>query len=150
MFLFFTESSILTRARLFRTYCRVIYLPGNVLKGSSILSPAHSDAIWGVSWTENDTVISISADGSIKQWSAASGQHHPPNATFPTPHTLAQVSLSVSLDSKKALYNSIEGHTSLWNLENGEVVATFESYADQTGTDSEACKFKSRCQEFSF
>jgi WD repeat-containing protein 61 len=95
-------------------------------------------------------VISISADGSIKQWSAANGQHHPLNATFPTPHTLAQVSLSVSLNGKKALYNSIEGHTSLWNLENGEVVATFESYATQTGTDSEACKFKSRCKKFSF
>ncbi|KAF8805991.1 WD repeat-containing protein 61 [Phlegmacium glaucopus] len=100
-------------------------------------SEPHSDAIWGVSWTENDTAISISADGSVKQWSAASGQPHPPNATFPAPHTLAQVSLSVSLDGKKALYNSIEGHTTLWNLENGEVVATFESYV-RTGPDSEA------------
>ena len=88
-------------------------------------------------------MISISADGSVKQWSAASGQPHPPNATFPTPHTLAQVSLSVSLDGKKALYNSIEGHTSLWNLENGEVAATFESYAIKTGPDSEACRFYS-------
>ena len=141
-----TESSIFARARLFRTYCRVIHLPRNILKGSSSflslsLFSAHSDAIWGVSWTENDTAISISADGSIKQWSAASGQPHPPNATFPTPHTLAQVSLSVSLDGKRALYNSIEGHTSLWNLENGEVVATFESYAIKMGPDSEACGF---------
>jgi len=99
-------------------------------------SEPHSDAIWGASWTENETVISISADGSIKQWSAASGKPYPSNATFPTPHTLAQVSLSVSLDGNKALYNSIEGTTSLWNLENGEVVATFESYATR-GTDCE-------------
>ena len=68
------------------------------------------------------------------------GQPYPPNAVFPTPHTLAQVSLSVSLDGKKALYNSIEGHMSLWNLENGEVAATFESYASK-GPDSEACRF---------
>ena len=85
-------------------------------------------------------MISISADGSIKQWSAASGQPHPPNATFPTPHTLAQVSLSVSSDGKKALYNSIEGYTSLWNLENGEVIASFESYVVK-GPASEACRF---------
>jgi WD repeat-containing protein 61 len=118
-------------------------LPGNLLKAHHhhpSLFSAHSDAIWGVSWTEKDTAISISADGSIKQWLAASGQPHPPNAAFPTPHTLAQVSLSVSLDGKKALYNSIEGHTSLWNLENGEV-ATFESYAMKMGPDSEACRF---------
>ena len=142
---FYTESSISARARLFRTYYRVIHLPRYILKRlinslSLSSSSAHSDAIWGVSWTANDTAISISADGSIKQWSAATGQPHPPNATFPTPHTLAQVSLSVSLDGKKALYNSIEGHTSLWNLENGEVVATFESYAIK-GPDSEPCKF---------
>ena len=137
---FQTESSIFTRARLFRTYCRVIHFARKAHQ-LLLLSSAHSDAIWGASWTENDTVISISADGSIKQWSAASGKPHPTNATFPTPHTLAQVSLSVSLDGNKALYNSIEGTTSLWNLENGEVVATFKSYAAK-GTDCEPCKFK--------
>ncbi|PPQ92751.1 hypothetical protein CVT25_003860, partial [Psilocybe cyanescens] len=88
----------------------------------------HSDAVWGVAWTANDTVISASADGSVKQWSAAIGQPHPPNASFPSPHTLAQVSLSVAKDGNRALYNSIEGLTSLWNLENGEVIGTFESF----------------------
>ncbi|KAF8165934.1 WD repeat-containing protein 61 [Crassisporium funariophilum] len=96
----------------------------------------HSDAVWGVSWTANDTAISISADGSVKQWSAAAGQPHPPNASFPAPHTLAQVSLSVSPDGKRALYNSIEGLTGLWNLENGEVIGTYESYV-RKGEDSE-------------
>ncbi|KAF8887250.1 WD repeat-containing protein 61 [Gymnopilus junonius] len=95
----------------------------------SEFSISHSDAVWGVAWTANDTAISISADGSVKQWSAATGQPHPPNAAFPKPHTLAQVSLSVTPDGKRALYNSIEGLTTLWNLENGEVAATFESYA---------------------
>lgn len=92
-------------------------------------SEPHTDAIWGIAWTAEDTVISISADGSVKQWAAASGQPHPPNATFPAAHTLAQVSLSVSPDGKKALYNSIEGLTSLWDLGSGEVVSKFESYA---------------------
>lgn len=83
-------------------------------------------------------MISISADGSVKQWAAASGLPHPPNATFPAAHTLAQVSLSVSPDGKKALYNSIEGLTSLWDLGSGEVVSKFESYA-RTG-DAEPCE----------
>ncbi|KAF8187196.1 WD repeat-containing protein 61 [Pholiota molesta] len=99
-------------------------------------SEPHSDAVWGVAWTAKDTVISISADGSVKQWSALVGQHHPPNATFPSPHTLAQVSLSVTPDGNKALYNSIEGLTTLWNLENGEVIGTFESFV-RTKEDSE-------------
>jgi WD repeat-containing protein 61 len=92
-----------------------------------------------VSWTQNDTVISVSADGSVKQWSSAAGQPHPPNATFPKPHTLAQVSLSVSPDGKRAIYNSIEGLTSLWNLENGETIGNFESYA-RIGAEGEPCK----------
>jgi len=105
----------------------------------SLLSIAHSDAVWGVSWTQNDTAISVSADGSVRQWSSAVGQPHPPNAAFPKPHTLAQVSLSVSPDGKRAIYNSIEGLTSLWNLENGEIIGNFESYA-RTGAEGEPCK----------
>lgn len=103
------------------------------------VSIAHSDAVWGVSWTQNDTAISVSADGSVKQWSAIAGQPHPPNASFPKPHTLAQVSLSVSPDAKRAIYNSIEGLTTLWNLENGEVIGTFESFA-RSSADTEPCE----------
>ncbi|KAF9545471.1 WD repeat-containing protein 61 [Agrocybe pediades] len=93
----------------------------------------HTDAIWGLHWTPSDTVISISADGSIKQHLSATGQPHPPNSPFPAAHSLAQVSLSVSPDGKRALYNSIEGLTRLWNLETGEVDASFESYASGRG-----------------
>lgn len=94
-----------------------------------------------MSWTQNDTTISISADGSVKQWSSAVGQPHPPNASFPKPHTLAQVSLSVSRDGKRALYNSIEGLTSLWNLEDGEIAGPFESYA-RTNAEAEPCRIR--------
>lgn len=72
----------------------------------------------------------------MKQWSAAVGQPHPPNAAFPTPHSLAQVSLSVSPDGTRALYNSLEGLTNLWNLDNGEIIGTFESFV-RTKADSE-------------
>jgi len=97
-------------------------------------SEAHSDAVWGIAWTSTDTVVSISADGSIQQWSSSSGQPHP--GETPSPHTLALVSLSVSPDGKYALYNSIEGLTSLWELETGKIVGKYESYV-RTGEESE-------------
>ncbi|KAJ7094450.1 WD repeat-containing protein 61 [Mycena belliarum] len=89
----------------------------------------HSDAVWGAAWTTTDNVVSVSADGSVKQWASSSGQRQPPNAAFPAPHTLGLVSLSVAPDGRRALYNSIEGLTSLWDLTTGEVVGRFESYA---------------------
>ncbi|KDQ63966.1 hypothetical protein JAAARDRAFT_201435 [Jaapia argillacea MUCL 33604] len=89
----------------------------------------HTDAVWGISWTATDSVLSVSADGRIKKYDSTSGQvsHALP------PHTLGLVSLSVSPDGRQALYNSIEGLTSLWDLENGEVVGKFESYVRSGG-----------------
>ena len=40
IYYYYIESSISARARLFRTYCRVIHFPGNILNGSSTLSPS--------------------------------------------------------------------------------------------------------------
>ncbi|PPQ65730.1 hypothetical protein CVT24_011763, partial [Panaeolus cyanescens] len=94
----------------------------------------HTDAVWGVKWTSADTTVSISADGSLKQWAAAAGQPHPPNGSFPTPHSLAQISLSVSPDGTRALYNSIEGTTSLWDLEKCDILGTYESFARTSDT----------------
>ncbi|KAJ7639146.1 WD repeat-containing protein 61 [Roridomyces roridus] len=91
-------------------------------------SEPHSDAVWGVAWTAADSVVSVSADGSTKQWASSSGQRHPPNAEFPAPHTLGLVSVSVSPDGRRALYNSLEGLTCLWDLTSGQVVGRFESY----------------------
>ncbi|KZP09957.1 WD repeat-containing protein 61 [Athelia psychrophila] len=90
----------------------------------------HTDAIWGLSWTTNDTAISISADGSIRQWDSTSGQV---SRTLP-PHTLGLVSHSLSPSGDKVLFNSIEGLTSLWDLQSGEVVGKHESYV-RSGTD---------------
>ncbi|KAF8076918.1 WD repeat-containing protein 61 [Lyophyllum atratum] len=99
-------------------------------------SEPHADAVWGVQWTSADNAISISADGSIKQWSAASGQPFPANAPFPPPHTLGLVSLSVAPDAQRAIYNSLEGLTSLWDLSSGDITAKYESYI-RTSSDSE-------------
>jgi WD40 repeat protein len=82
-------------------------------------------------------VISISADGSAKQWSG-SGQPHPPNVPFPKAHALGLTSLSVTPDGHYALYNSIEGSTFLWDLDRGEIVSQYDSYA-QTGDGAEPC-----------
>ncbi|KAJ6583778.1 WD40-repeat-containing domain protein [Mycena sp. CBHHK59/15] len=92
---------------------------------------SHADAVWGVAWTAADTVVSVGADGALKQW-VATGQRHPPNAPPAAAHTLGLVSLSVSPDGRHALSNSLEGLTCLWDLPRGEVVARFESYARAT------------------
>ncbi|TFY53018.1 hypothetical protein EVJ58_g9685 [Rhodofomes roseus] len=87
-------------------------------------SEPHTDAIWGAVWTQADTVLTASADGTIKQWDAASGQV----SRAQPAHTHGLVSLDVDAAGKHALYNSLEGLTCLWNLENGEVEGRFESY----------------------
>lgn len=87
----------------------------------------------------SDTVISISADGSIKQWSAKA-QPHPPNSNFPPPHVLGLVSLSVAPNGQRAIYNSIEGMTALWDLGSGEVVGKYESYV-RGSEDAEPCMY---------
>jgi WD40 repeat protein len=90
-----------------------------------IVSSAHSDAVWDLAWTGDDKVISVSADGSIKQWDVSSGQV----LTKQPPHTLGLVSLSVSPSGQHALYNSIEGLTFLWDLQSGDIVGQHASYA---------------------
>ncbi|KAL4243292.1 WD40/YVTN repeat-like-containing domain superfamily protein [Abortiporus biennis] len=84
----------------------------------------HTDAVWGVAWTSTDNVISISADGGIKQFNSASGQL---SSTLPS-HTLALVSLDVDPSASHALYNSLEGLTSLLDLKTGKIVGKHESY----------------------
>lgn len=102
--------------------------------------PAHVDAVWDISWSPNDTTISISADGSIRQWDSTSGQV---SRSLPA-HPLGLISLSVSPNGEKALFNSIEGLTSLWDLHSGEIVGKHESYT-RTGTDpAEPCKCSHR------
>jgi len=91
----------------------------------------HSDAIWALAWTQADTVITASADGSIKQWDSAAAQV---SRALPA-HTHAIVSLDVDPSGKRALYNSLEGLTCLWNLESGEIDGKHESYV-RTGPDA--------------
>ncbi|KAF8589632.1 WD repeat-containing protein 61 [Ramaria rubella] len=88
-------------------------------------SESHSDAIWASHWTSRDTVVSISADGTIILWDAQSGRQL---LALP-PHTLGLVSLSVSEAGDRAIYNTIEGLTRLWDLTNGSVLGAHESFA---------------------
>lgn len=83
-------------------------------------------------WTTADTVLSVSADGVIKQWDSISGQV----SRSRPPHTLGIVSLSVDPTGKLALYNTLEGLTSLWDLDDGEVKGSFESYARAAGAEA--------------
>lgn len=103
--------------------------------GSRLTETAHKDAIWGVSWTPDDRVLSVSADGTIKQWDSGSGQ-----ITRAGPrHPLGFTSLSTSQDGKYALFNSIEGLTQMWDLQSGDVAGKFESYARPASGQLEPC-----------
>ncbi|KAG6333006.1 hypothetical protein ID866_6083 [Astraeus odoratus] len=93
----------------------------------------HSDDIWDVAWTANDTAISASADGTVKQWDSTSGQV---SMALP-PHNLAIVSISVSPDGRFVLSNSLEGTTSLWDLQTDTVVSRHESYDRSTAEGAE-------------
>jgi WD40 repeat protein len=73
----------------------------------------------------DDSAVTISADGSIRQWDSTSGQIF---RSLPA-HTLGLVSLSVAPDGSRALYNSVEGLTCLCDLTSGELVGRYESYA---------------------
>ncbi|TDL30073.1 WD40 repeat-like protein [Rickenella mellea] len=88
----------------------------------------NSDAVWGVHWTADDQVVSVSADGRIRLLDAKDGQ----TIRERPPHTLGLVSLSVPTggggQGQKALYNSLDGLTVLWDLTDGAVVGTHESY----------------------
>ncbi|GBE80187.1 WD40 repeat-like protein [Sparassis crispa] len=84
----------------------------------------HSDAIWGITWTHDDTVLTASADGSIREWNSTSGQV----LRSQLAHTHGLVSLDVDSAGRRALYNSLEGLTCLWNLESGKMEGKFESY----------------------
>lgn len=98
---------------------------------------AHSDAIWGAVWTHTDAVLTASADGTVKQWDAVSGQL---SRAQPT-HTHGLVSLDVNPAGTRALYNSLEGLTTLWNLENGEVEGANESYVRSGDDHIEPCEY---------
>ena len=95
----------------------------------------HGDAVWDIKWTTADTVLSASADGSVRQWDVASGQT---SAARP-PHKLAITSLSALSDGSRVLYNSLEGTTSLWDVQEDALVGTHKSF-DRSVPGAEACK----------
>jgi len=87
-------------------------------------SKPSGDAIYGVEWLPDDTVVSISADGRASHWDASDGTLI---KDLP-PHPLALTSLSTDIEGNKALVNSIEGTVSLWDLASGEVVGKRETF----------------------
>ena len=60
-------------------------------------------------------------------------------------HTLGLVSLSVSPDGRYALYNSVDGTTFLWDLEEGAMVGKHESY---TRPGAEPCTSESALSSY--
>ena len=80
--------------------------------------------------------MTASADGTIKQWDAVSGQL----SRAQPAHTHGLVSLDVDATGKRVLYNSLEGFTTLWNLESDEVEGKFESYVRSGEEQVEPCE----------
>lgn len=72
----------------------------------------------------------------MKQWDSSSGQV----SRSLSPHTLGIVSLDTDATGRYALYNTLEGLTSLWDLESGDVVGKYESYVRTGSEPSEPCK----------
>lgn len=99
--------------------------------GRSYTRVAQQDSVWGVALTSKDEVVSVSADGTIKKRNAVSGQV----SLAQPPHTLGLVSLDIDPTGKYALYNTLEGLTSLLDMDKGEVVGKYESYA-RSGTEA--------------
>lgn len=99
-------------------------------------SLAHSHDVWDVVWTAQDTVISGSADGTVKQWDSTSGQA----SMSPKSHNLGIVSVSVSPDGRLVLYNSLEGTTTLWNVETDTVIGVHESFDRSSEKGAEPCE----------
>ncbi len=104
------------------------------------LLQAHRDAVWGIKWAPSDAVVSISADGSIKKWDSTSGQI----SLAQPPHTLGLVSLDTDSSGTKALYNTLEGLTCLWDLEKGDVLGKCESYARVPAETTEPGEWRCR------
>ncbi|KAL5507734.1 REC14 [Sanghuangporus vaninii] len=97
----------------------------------------HSDAIWGIHWTPTDRVLSISADGTLKQYSSSSSSTSAETIytrPTPSPHPVGIVALSVNEQGTKALYNSLEGRTVLLDVGSGDTIGVHESYAKGGGS----------------
>lgn len=77
--------------------------------------------------------MSASADGGVVQWDCQTGQQ----VNSLPPHTLGVVSLSVSKNGELALLNTIEGLTRLWHLTENKVIGTHESFARDSGNQTE-------------
>ena len=76
-------------------------------------------------------MLSVSADGVIKQWDSISGQV----SRSRPPHTLGIVSLSCDAKGERALWGSLEGLVCLWDLSTGKgQEGRWESYV-RTGRE---------------
>ncbi|KAH7104678.1 WD repeat-containing protein 61 [Auriculariales sp. MPI-PUGE-AT-0066] len=93
----------------------------------------HSDSIWAAQWASNDTIFSASADGHIIHWDA----NKMSKLNTQPPHVLGMVSLDVDETGTLALYNTIEGITSLWDTNQGHKVYKHESFLRTSSQSSE-------------
>ncbi|KAF8309560.1 WD repeat-containing protein 61 [Clavulina sp. PMI_390] len=84
----------------------------------------HTDTIWSTRWLPNDTVVSISSDGTATQWDAKNGEV----IKSLQPHPLALTSLSSNASGTQVLINSIEGTNFLWDLESGHAQEKLETF----------------------
>jgi len=86
---------------------------------------SHTDTIWATRWLPDDSVISVSSDGTAVQWNGSTGDL----MKTISPHPLALTSLSVDSTGSRALISSIEGTVMLWDLNEGRVTASKETFA---------------------
>lgn len=97
----------------------------------------HSDSIWALAQPSASTILSGSADGSFAftSWDEAGQAEQLPNGP-PESHTLGITSLSCNKSGTRALWNSIEGTTGLFDVQTGASRGKYASFV-RTGQEAE-------------
>ncbi|KIO21287.1 hypothetical protein M407DRAFT_129643 [Tulasnella calospora MUT 4182] len=98
-------------------------------------SRGHEDKIWALQWTTAEQCLSAGADGKLLLWDTTKANGAPVRQL--QQHPLALISLSGNTEGTRVLSNSIEGTTSLYDVQTGELLGKHESFERRAGITAE-------------
>ncbi|ORY22977.1 WD40-repeat-containing domain protein [Naematelia encephala] len=97
-------------------------------------TPLHPDAIWALTWTRLNHLISGCADGHLRIWDSAALSQ--PIHDIPS-HPLAITSLSTSEDGTRALAASLDGTIACVDVQEGRVIGKCETGREKVAGENE-------------